>query len=1140
MHNARITWAAESVPSTPSRLRLFIGALRYLISKALTIILTIYLGVFITILLVNYPIGATKGESPFQLRLETQISYLVQSAIYDGTIPYDPITGAPDGPALEAMEKRLRTEAGLDLPYLLRNLYWTAKALSFNWGELNTTYAEQLGLGAKSKIFSNNIVLEYLPNTLLLMGAAYLLVFLIGMPLSLQLARKHGSRLDRFFAFLSPISSVPGWVFGLLGISLFAVQLRWLPVGGMFDFHKPDDPFQSTVVLVRHMLLPVSALVVSLLFQLIYAWRTFFIIYSEEDYVELARAKGLEDRILERQYILRPALPYIITSFTTSLIGFWQIAVAIEVVFQWPGAGLLYIKSLPNYFGDSMRLGDLMIVIQVVVVFAYLLGLLVFLLDSVYMIVDPRIRLLPPTNAAQKQANVKQNRRGWSLLVKAWRKDKAAGLSQPVTGLVSKRRFSWLKTFTELKESLSETNSRIGLFIHELRRYPSAIFGLSVITILLIGSAYAVLALPYEKFGREFDQKRFAGHVQTPRLAAPEWTNVFSATPQLSTLILDEHSPAARVVTRKLENGWVEKTVTFTLDYIYQKIPSDVYLYLTPKYSAKIPFVSMVWTKPDGKTINLKALAQSGDSSYDFDAGVPVTKLLNQNPAWKTWFVSEGQYPTPAYELLFAQTNAHESGPQRGRYTLAIQSLLFEPGDDLQPQLILLGQVYGAAGTDYWRRDLIIPLFWGMPFTLLVGFLGTLVTTLVAILLPAIGVWFGGGLDAFIQRLTDINMVLPGLAIVTLANAIFGIDIWILLAIVVILNAFGSPIKTFRSALLQAKEAPYMEVARAYGASNFRIITRYLVPRILPVLIPQMITQIPSFIFLEATLGLFNIKSIYPTWGRIIYDGLASNAMYGSPFWVLEPISLLLITGLAFALLGSALERILNPRVLDQSPALKTVTSQTKLNIPRTQQAAVMMTALAIIVMTGLYLGKTKFSAQAIQAAPTNIENGSHPIASTQTRLPATVSATSSPLPTISATTPTSLTPSATATLIIESSLTPIDSIPQTYILHAGEYPFCLARRFDVDINELLTQNQLTNTQTFFAGMALQIPQTGKYFKGNRILKTHPAGYTVSSADQSLYTIACAFGDVDPLAIAQANDIPVDSKLLIGQQLNIP
>ena len=305
---------------------------------------------------------------------------------------------------------------------------------------------------------------------------------------------------------------------------------------------------------------------------------------------------------------------------------------------------------------------------------------------------------------------------------------------------------------------------------------------------------------------------------------------------------------------------------------------------------------------------------------YDFNDGVPVAKLLRENPEWKSWFTTEGQYPTPAYTLLFAEPGSTRFTPQHGTYHLELTALLFDEGSAVHPELSLLGQVYGFAGTDYWRRDLTVPLFWGMPFALIVGFLGTLVTTLIAMLLPAIGVWFGGWLDAFIQRLTDVNMVLPGLAIAVLANLLFGVSIWILLGVVILLNAFGSPIKTFRAAFLQAKEAPYIEVARSYGASNSRIILHYLVPRILPVFIPQLIIQVPSFIFLEATLGFFNIKSIYPTWGRIIYDGLARGSLYGSPFWVLEPIFLLLLTCLAFAMLGSALERILNPRIIEYVP----------------------------------------------------------------------------------------------------------------------------------------------------------------------------------------------------------------------------
>lgn len=904
----------------PARLKLVFSAVRFLAGKALSIFATIFVGVFITILIVNYPVGRGSEvvQSPFAQRIENQIEVLIRHSYYDGTFPYDPNAG-PIETQEENFRQTLRDEAGLNLPFLPRNLFWTYKALLFNWGDLDTLYAPVSAFGGTISELLENDVLKNFPNTLLLVGTAYLLVFLIGMPLALYLARHHGGWLDRLVTILSPVSSVPSWVFGILLVTVFAVQLRLLPASGMYDPFEQLANGKTLTELLRHMLLPVSALVLSLLFQLIYAWRTFFIIYSEEDYVELARAKGLSNRVLERQYILRPALPFIITSFTTSLINFWQLTVALEKIFSWPGIGSLYISALPNYFKEGVEIGDLMIVIQIVVIFAYLLGILVFLLDLVYVIVDPRIHLAPTSTPTEKSVRFKT------------RGSRSAGLEgrQTLDGLnqaerpQKKRAALFPIRWNSLYESLKDMGWRGKMFLQELRRYPSAIFGLMVILILLTGSLYAVTALPYKEYGKAFDERRMTGQSLMPRVAMPAWTNYFRATPLLSTLVVDEESSGAVVSTKALDNGIMEKIVILHFDYNYGELPSDVFLYLDPLYIEKFPFVSLTWVTPDGTQINLKSIGARADTSYDFTNGIPVDKLLDRNPSWRDWFVRFGQSPTTAYSLLFAKPGATESSLQTGDYQLIVTSLFFEEQSDLHPKLVLLGQVYGLAGTDYWRRDLMIPLFWGMPFALFVGLLGALITTLIAIVLPAVGVWYGGWLDNIIQRMTEVNMVLPGLAIAVLANLLYGTDIWIVLGIVVLLNAFGAPVKSFRAAFLQAKEAPYIEAARSYGAKDFRIITRYLVPRILPVFIPQLVTQIPGFIFLEATLGFFNINSSYPSWGRIIYDGLARGSLYGSAFWVLEPIFLLLLTGLAFAMFGSALERILNPRVID-SVALST------------------------------------------------------------------------------------------------------------------------------------------------------------------------------------------------------------------------
>jgi peptide/nickel transport system permease protein len=1152
-------------PSTPTGPRVWFSAMRYLAGKALTILVAIFLAVLITMVIVDVPadFGGGLKMSPFQMRLENQIYRVLDISADQGLIRTD-AWGNPNRAEAAALERKLRSSTGLDLPYLPRYLLWTYKALAFNWGELDLDYLSQLDTNqSRGKVPQTNIVLQHLPNTLLLVGTAYLLVFLIGMPFSLYLARHYGSWLDRALSVLSPISSVPSWVFAMLLVTIFAVQLRWLPVTGMFDFHKPTELIPYVVDLLKHMILPVFALMLSLLFQLVYTWRTFFIIYSEEDYVDLARAKGLDNRLLEKRYILRPALPYVLTSLATSLIGFWQLTVALERVFAWPGIGTLYLDVLPDFRGENMQIGDLMIVVQIVVTFAYLLGILAILLDLAYVFLDPRIHLISASNTARTKTWTIASPALWLRLF-TWRKRRGPERAKPAADPMPKRSFSLDRVLRDLRHSAREFRGRVGFFVDQLRLYPMAIFGLTVIILLLTGSLYTLIALPYEQIGMDYNQNRVRGRNLIPRVAAPAWMNLFSLPPNLSRLIMDEQSPDVPVTTETLENGWVQKTVTYQFDYYYKEIPSDVFLYLDSEYEEKIPFISFEWTTPEGNTINLRAKAMGGEDSYDMQAGVDYRRLLLQNPNWKNWFVTQGQYPTPAYQLLFAKPSSNEPVPQHGTYQLKVTSLLFEEASDVQSQLVILGQVYGVAGTDYWRRDLIVPLLWGMPLSLMIGFLGTFITTLIAMLLPAIGVWFGGWLDTAIQRLTEINMVLPGLAIASIVYALHGVNIWIILAVVVVLNALGAPIKSFRSAFLQAKEAPYIEMARSYGASDFRIITRYLIPRILPVLIPYLVMQIPTFIFLEATLGFFRIRSIYPSWGRIIYEGLSQGALYGSPFWVLQPIFLLLLTGLAFAMLGLALERILNPRVIADIPAASRQPKSEAEEIERRQRnaaqakfyrrllagAMVIFLAAAIFVPTGQ--GKTLASIfisylDPSRAVDTRIRN----FEPTQTPRPElTASTTSVPLDSTSTQPFATLIPEVTSSPTKVETDTPASTEPPptpiptstrqaTYTLQKGEYPYCIARRLNVDPGELLALNGLLNQQTFYAGTVLQIPQSGNAYPGERMQQAHPTTYTVSRADETLYTIACAFGDVDPQELAQANGLSIDSALYVGQQLNV-
>ncbi|MEK6752585.1 MAG: LysM peptidoglycan-binding domain-containing protein [Chloroflexota bacterium] len=166
-----------------------------------------------------------------------------------------------------------------------------------------------------------------------------------------------------------------------------------------------------------------------------------------------------------------------------------------------------------------------------------------------------------------------------------------------------------------------------------------------------------------------------------------------------------------------------------------------------------------------------------------------------------------------------------------------------------------------------------------------------------------------------------------------------------------------------------------------------------------------------------------------------------------------------------------------------------------------------------------------------------------------------TPSVPSTPTTPQAATTGTVITPqsgaiaSATSTPVVISTPTnantqpagtavPAGTRPQEWFLQAGEWPYCIARRFDVDPDALISASGLTSPDIYYVGQKLIIPQSGS-FPGPRVLLAHPTTYT-ATADDTVYGVSCKFGDVYPDAIASANGISVSAKLTAGQQIKIP
>jgi peptide/nickel transport system permease protein len=436
----------------------------------------------------------------------------------------------------------------------------------------------------------------------------------------------------------------------------------------------------------------------------------------------------------------------------------------------------------------------------------------------------------------------------------------------------------------------------------ELTNYPSAVVGLVIVLFLLGISIYTLIAIPYDEAIRLWRGGEDVWY-DSPKTAAPAWLNLFGGKDRPETIVMSSEDEAAGKSSEVISEEMTDITWAFTFDYPYDDFPQEMSVFFKAQYEQKSPHISLTWLTPDGREIRVGTISMEGSSlSFRISQDQKLQRKLG------------GRLPHIA---LFADPASEELVALRGTYELQVSAITFEPDADVQAELVVYGQVQGLAGTDHRRRDLMIALLWGTPVALAFGLLAAVGTTITTMTIAGIGTWFGGWVDEAIQRVTEVNMILPGLPILIMIGTFYSRSIWLMLGVLVLLNIFGASIKAYRAIFLQVKESPYIEAAQAYGATNRRLIFNYLIPRIIPMLIPQLVVLIPTYVFVEASLSVLGLGDpVLPTWGKIISEARTNGALYqGLYYWVLEPSVLLMLTGLAFALLGFSLDRIFNPRL---------------------------------------------------------------------------------------------------------------------------------------------------------------------------------------------------------------------------------
>jgi len=240
-----------------------------------------------------------------------------------------------------------------------------------------------------------------------------------------------------------------------------------------------------------------------------------------------------------------------------------------------------------------------------------------------------------------------------------------------------------------------------------------------------------------------------------------------------------------------------------------------------------------------------------------------------------------------------------------------VQSVTNAPGTALESPSAAF-----PLGTDQFGRSLLGLLIWGARISLLVGLTAAALSVAIGTLVGIVAGHYGGWFSTVVMRITDWFLVMPALVLAIVLATVMSRSMWtVILAIGV--TSWPTTARLVRAQTIAVESRPYIERARALGGGHGHVMTRHVLPNVMPLVLAQTTLGISTAILTEATLAFLGLGD--PTvvsWGGMLQDAREAGAVSSGHWWYLAPPGIAIaLVALAFTLCGRAIESVLNPRL---------------------------------------------------------------------------------------------------------------------------------------------------------------------------------------------------------------------------------